>query len=349
MRYWFALFLIFISSCHLLARYAVAQEDGTISGTVVDENNVPLVLAKVNANPADNRPTGSLIRYVETDSSGYFQIDRLLLGKYRVFAKKEDTGYPDVQWSFYSSDLFPIVSITATNPAVELRIQLGPKGGLLMGSVTNAVSGAPVKAGFKLVRAGDTDKWISTSPPAEYRVLLPPSTDVFLEVSAPGYETWYYGGPSDPSRRPPLHLKSGSQMRLDVPMVRAHESTLHSSMFLVPEGYMGWLRLEYNVKDAPSIPVENEMKVFKFPKAGLLNTSSAGPDVGAENEYFYYAEDGSVHPISTEYRNDKGLVWGEYQGSRGGVMSLFGFFVGSEEQYKKYQSQAAHPGKIPSP
>jgi hypothetical protein len=349
MKYIFAFFLVSLSTCLWLTVSTAAQDGGAITGTVVDENKVPLVKAKVNADPVDSRPTGSLVRYVETNSDGRFLIDRLPLGKYRVFAKKEDAGYPDMSWSLYSNDLFPIVAITPTSRIQELRIQLGPKGALLMGSVTNAITGAPLNAGFKLLRVGDPNKWISTSLPSDYRVLVPPSTDVLLEVSAPGFQTWYYGGPSDPSKRPALHLESGSQMRLDIPMARAHDNSVHPSKFMIPEGYIGWLRLEYNVKDAPSTPVENEVKVFKFPKAGLLNTSSPGPTQGAENEYFYYAEDGSVHAIPTDYRIGKGMIWGQYQGSRGGVMTLFGFFVGSEEQYNKYQSQSAHPGQIPSP
>jgi hypothetical protein len=349
MRNWVAMFLMLFLTCLVLTVAAVAQDSGTISGTVLGENRAPLVKAQVNANPVDNRPTGSLVRYVETDSNGHFLIDRLPWGKYRVFARKEDAGYPDLQWSFYSNDEFPIVAVMPSTPVGELRIQLGPKAGILTGSVTDAITGAPVNAGFKLIRSGDLKKEISTSLPSGYRVLLPPSTDVLLEVSARGYQTWHYGGPSDPSKRPALRLEPGSRMRLDIPMARAHDNNLHPSKFLVPEGYIGWLRLEYNVKDAPSAPVENDVQVFKFPKAGLLNTSSPGPGEGAENEYFYYAEDGSVHAISTDYRIGKGMVWGEYQGSRGGVLSLYGFFIGSEEQYKKYQSQSGHPGPISLP
>ncbi len=349
MRNWLVTFLMSFLTCLVLGVAAVAQDSGAISGTVVDEDRAPLVKAEVNADAVDNRPTGSLVRYVETDSNGHFLIDRLPWGKYRVFARKEDAGYPDLQWSFYSNDMFPIVAVMSRTPVAEIRIQLGPKAGILIGSVTDAITGAPVNAGIKLSRAGDLKKGISTSLPSDYRVLLPPSTDVLLEASARGYQTWYYGGPSDPSKRPPLRLESGSQMHLDIPMVRAHDSDLRPSKFLVPEGYIGWLRLEYNVKDAPSVPFENEVKVFKFTKAGLLNTSSGGPDEGAEDEYFYYAEDGSVHEISTEYRSGKGVIWGKYQGSRGGVMSVFGFFVGSEEQYRKHQSLAGHPGPISPP
>lgn len=340
---------VFLAVCLLGARMVIAQERGSIRGIVVDERGVPTSAVKVNVDRADGRKRGSLIRYVETDSEGHFVVDRLEWGLYKIFTLKEDAAYPNMRASFYSNDVFPSATISRTAPEAHVRIQLGPKAGVLTGSVTDALNGAPVNSTFRLTRATSPNKWISTSVPPDYRLLLPSSTDVLLEVSALGYETWYFGGPSDLSRRPPMRLESGSQMHLDVHMVRAHDNSVHPSKFLVPEGYVGWVLLEYNVKDAPAVPVENEVKVFIFPKVGSLNTSSPGPEEGAENEYFYYAEDGSMHEIPTDYRNGKGMVWGEYQGSKGGIMSLVGFFVGSKEQYKKYQSQAGHPGQIPLP
>jgi hypothetical protein len=107
------------------------------------------------------------------------------------------------------------------------------------------------------------------------------------------------------------------------------------------------VRLEHDVKDADPVPLEDEVKMFKFPETGILYTSSPGPQLGAEDEYCYYSRDGSKHPILQDYRGGKGMIWGQYQGSRGGVMTLFGFFVGTEEQYNKYQSQSGHPGPIP--
>ena len=43
------------------------------------------------------------------------------------------------------------------------------------------------------------------------------------------------------------------------------------------------------------------------------------------------------------------MIWGNYEGSEGGLMSLYGFFVGTEEQYNRYKSQTTHPGPIPTP
>lgn len=56
----------------------------------MDEKGEPVVAAKVNASLVDGRPMSSLIRYVETDANGHFMVDRLELGRYRVFAQKVD-------------------------------------------------------------------------------------------------------------------------------------------------------------------------------------------------------------------------------------------------------------------
>src|SRR5215470_17099482 len=145
-----------------------AQASGSIRGTVVNENGAPVSGAKVHAEPTDTRPGSHFVRYVETDSRGEFKIDRLAWGKYRLFAKKEDSDYPDMQWAFYSNDVFPTVALSAGVSEPEIRIQLGPKAAVLTGSITNALTGAPVDAGFKLTRAAPPNKWVSTSVAPHY-------------------------------------------------------------------------------------------------------------------------------------------------------------------------------------
>jgi hypothetical protein len=322
----------------LLADGARPQDTGLIRGTVTDENGAPIAKAKVNADPADGRPRASLVHFVETDEGGRFLIERLSWGKYKVFAKKEDAGYPDLHWSFYSNDVFQTAIITPEAPSAELQIRLGPKAAIMTGSVTNGATGAPVTADFKLIRARSSDKWISTSKRSDYRVLLPPSTEILVEVSAPGFRTWSF-----PST---LNLQPGTEMHVDISLEPEHDPNIHPSKLLVPSGYIGWLLLEHNVKNAEPVPIEDGVKVFKFPESGVLYTSSPGPERGADDEYLYYSQDGSRHQIPKDYRGGKGMIWGQYEGSRGGVMTLFGFFVGTEEHYRKHQSQAGHPGPI---
>ena len=90
-----------------------------------------------------------------------------------------------------------------------------------------------------------------------------------MEVSAPGFKTWNPGHP--------LHLQPGSEMDLNILMEPTHDPSLHPSRFLVPAGYVGWLQLEYGLKDAPSLLAEDGVKVFKFPAGGMLKVSGAVP------------------------------------------------------------------------
>lgn len=317
---------------------AVAQGLGSIHGSVVDERSSPIRGVLVNASVINGRPTSTLVRYVETDVDGRFVIDHLGWGAYAVFAKKEEDGYPDMAASFYSNDIFPTVAIEPSSPSAEIRIQLGPKAGIVTGSVRNSATGAPVNAGFRLVRVEAPEKWLSTSVPPTYRILIPSSTHVLLEASAPGFKTW--------SLRHPLLLQPGAELELDIALELSHYPNLHPSKFLVPRGFVGWLFLDYNVKNAQPAPTDGGFKVFRFPDTGALQIATSGPERGADDQYFFYSPDGSLEEIPPDYRNGKGMIWGVYEGTRDGTLSQFGFFVGTEEQYKKFQTRINHPGPV---
>jgi Carboxypeptidase regulatory-like domain len=200
----------------LLVGSAAAQRPGSISGTVADERGSPVVQAQVSVDPIDGRVRGTPVRMVETDKNGHFIMNNLDLVSYKIFVSKESAGYPDTAFAFYSNNAFPTVTLTASVPTATIALKVGPPAGVILGSVSNAADGAPVLATFLLRKASDPDDWISMSQKSEYRVLAPPSVEVSVEVSAPGYKTWFYGGSSDPLNRPPIRLDSGKEMRLDI-------------------------------------------------------------------------------------------------------------------------------------
>ncbi|HYL82813.1 MAG TPA: carboxypeptidase regulatory-like domain-containing protein [Candidatus Angelobacter sp.] len=331
--------LIALSFSFLCATRSTAQEKGAIRGTVIDSDGSPIAAAKVNATLLTGQPTSKAIRYVSTDSDGRFLIDGLQFGRYAVFAMKEEALYPNMSSSFYSDHIFPSAAVTPWAPTAELRVQLGAKAGIITGSVTDSANGAPISAAFLLTRAASPNDWLGTSAPPNYRILLPSSVDVLVEVSEPGFKTW-----KPPT---PLRLQPGEEMRLDIALDPSHDPNLHPSRFLVPDGYVGWLLLNYEVKGAEPVPIEDGIQVYKFPFSGALETSSTGPQRGAGDEYFYYSSDGALREIPADYRNGKGMVWGRYEGTRNGVMAQFGFFVGSEQQYKKFQMRKTRPGPVP--
>jgi hypothetical protein len=204
-----------LSACFIIPS-AVAEYAGSVHGTVVDENGIPVVAARVSVDPLNGVPRSDLVRESETDKNGRFSIGNLELGTYGVFAMKESSGYPDNSSSFYSNNAFPTATLTAGAPMVDLILKIGPPAAVIKGLVTDGTTNKPVDAGFLLRRTTATDNWISLSQRAKFRVLVPTSTDVSFEVSAPGYKTYYYGGASDSLKRPPLRLESGQEMKLDI-------------------------------------------------------------------------------------------------------------------------------------
>jgi hypothetical protein len=127
-------------------------------------------------------------------------------------------------------------------------------------------------------------------------------------------------------------MDPGSEIHLDIRLIPAHDQNLPISKFLIPEGYVGWLRVEHDVECASPIPVEDGVRVFRFTGASVLETSSPMPEDRAARQYFYYAVDGSERDLAEEYRSGNGMIWQERPGSRAGKMSMFIFFVGTEEQ-----------------
>jgi hypothetical protein len=176
------------------------------------------------------------------------------------------------------------------------------------------------------------NRWLSSSAAPNFRFLISPDTLVEVEVSAPGYKTWRY---ADEYGGSPLRLESAAERQLEIDLEPAPDANKKASRFLIPAGYVGWLLLEFNVKNAPVVQEESGVNIFTFPSSGRLRTASPGPVDRAAHGYFYYTDDNSVSAVPLDYRNGKGMVWGEYSGSAKGEPCMFGFFVGSHEEYEK--------------
>lgn len=54
----------------------------------------------------------------------------------------------------------------------------------------------------------------------------------------------------------------------------AHTPDRPPELVLLPDGFVGWVRLDYGVEGAPPLPREGESVVLRFPDDGYLKTSS---------------------------------------------------------------------------
>ena len=314
--------------------------EGVIQGVVLGERGQPVHSARVHA---ELKGVGTVkkIRYVETDENGFFVIDGLIFGDYYVDAMKEEEGYGSTDGGFFN-DLPPIsAEVSARHRIAQVVVNLGPKACVLTGTISDATTGKPIPASFWLAQVKNRNKWMGTSAAPTFRVLIPSSKEMEVKVSAPGYEPWVYPDPAIPSQL--LRMNPGSEISLDIRLTPAHDHNLPTSKFLIPEGYVGWLRIEHKVECAPPNPVEHGARIFRFTGASVLETSSPMPEEAAERQYFYYSTDGSERDLAVDYRNGNGMIWRETLGSRGGEMRMFIFFVGTEEQSKN----RSLPGLLP--
>ena len=115
--------------------------------------------------------------------------------------------------------------------------------------------------------------------------------------------------------------------------VSARKSTRLSSRFLIPEGYIGRVRIEFEVSAAPALPVEVGQYVLKIPSNGVLKTSSPEQYGWANDSYYYYSAAGA-HQLSDS--DPHRLVWGKINGEAtgsSGKTKYEEFFVGTKSQF----------------
>jgi hypothetical protein len=117
--------------------------------------------------------------------------------------------------------------------------------------------------------------------------------------------------------------------------IRADNSRRATSKFLIPDGYVGWVRIEFQVAGVPAIATEDGENVFHIPADGKLETSSPEQFGWSNDEYFYLTANG---PRTLPTAGKGRMVWGKINGERGlasGKQQYEEFFVGTEEQFRE--------------
>jgi uncharacterized protein DUF6843 len=116
--------------------------------------------------------------------------------------------------------------------------------------------------------------------------------------------------------------------------INTRSSTPRSLQFLIPEGYSGWVQVEFEIPGAPPLPEEAGQTVVKIPSTGSLQTSSPEKYGWAKDSYAFYSG-GSVRPIPDSGAGK--LIWGKINGEASGSSGkrkYEEFFVGTQQQFK---------------
>jgi hypothetical protein len=236
--------------------------------------------------------------------------------------------------SLYSNGVLSTVTLSPQSPEATVALQLGPKAAVVTGTARDARTGKPIPPAFTIRRLDNPKNVFGISMGANFRILIPSSTDVSLEVSSAGYRHMMYADPH--TRSQTLRLNPAEEVQSDV-LLEPLQENLQSVRFLIPDGYRGWLRVKCQSKEGPGAAYNT---VLKFSADGVASTAGVCPNLGPQNDYFYDSPDGSLRAISDDYWAGKGLVWGEHQSDRGGMVVEFAFFVGTEEAYRRAPSPA---------
>ena len=194
-----------------------AEGLGLIEGTVLYEDGRPVMNATVSAFPLEGAFVGK-IPSAHTNELGRFQISHLWLARFDVTAKKEDEGCPDTSSGFYFDSKTAPITLSLSHPSATDTIVLGPKAGILVGTVADAITGAPLDPCVDFHRASDPNNFLSGTGlvNAKYRVLVPSDRDVIMKIWHEGYLPWYYPGANHKSEAKPLRLKSGEERTLHI-------------------------------------------------------------------------------------------------------------------------------------
>jgi hypothetical protein len=72
-----------------------------------------------------------------------------------------------------------------------------------------------------------------------------------------------------------------------LPILVGCGSRSRRELWIIPAGYVGWLRLDYAVAGASALPIEDGCYVVRLPRSGRLATSTANSPPIKRNEYTF--------------------------------------------------------------
>jgi len=183
---------------------------------VFDEQAHPLKNISVHA---VSDKTGMHMPTVDSNEAGHFVIENLEPGTYNIFGESDAAAYPNTALPFYPNE--NPTKVTLGNFGIaNVVLVLGPRAGVLCGTVLDKKTGkainSPHAPHFIVRKVSDRADSIEFVGPAQFRWLIPPATEVTLEVFVEGYKPWVYGEPSSPLMPMPFRLESGEEKIMNI-------------------------------------------------------------------------------------------------------------------------------------
>lgn len=214
---WLLIFVLGTTLCASAqgnSRFFSDGANGMITGTVLDATGQVAEAARVCISASSGDPksgiTTEFMCPISADKYGQFQLEHLKVGAYTVFA--QDAADHS---SMAAEEKGQKVTLTPTAPYAHVSLRL-KSGAILLGSVTDASSGKPVRQ-FR-VQYEELNKEGSGGAygyDGHFRTVVPAASDLVVIVTAQGYKGWVYTD-SDNQSRPVLRVTAGERKELDI-------------------------------------------------------------------------------------------------------------------------------------
>jgi hypothetical protein len=184
--------------------------EGGITGIVLAEDGQLANSAKACTSVRSGNNT-SIRCLVSTDKEGRFTIEHVKPGTYQVFAINDAEGY-SIENQAPGQD----VTISADQPWANITIRLLSRGGVLVGSITDSLTGKSIRrAQIQYIAIDRNGSGGGSLVEGDFHVTIPANCDVLIVAMADGYKGWVYTDTVSPSR-PVLRVASSEKKMMNI-------------------------------------------------------------------------------------------------------------------------------------
>ncbi|TYR81659.1 hypothetical protein FZC66_07450 [Priestia megaterium] len=105
--------------------------------------------------------------------------------------------------------------------------------------------------------------------------------------------------------------------------------TARPSLYLIPEGYKGWVMVEYDKDNGEPTKTEGKYTVFNINENGVSKTKTLLTHEGwATNKYYYVTKNGERKALKPGE-----MIHGATEGTENNHYTVEFFFVGTSEEF----------------
>ena len=158
-----------------------------ITGVVFDDNNLPVAGITVRATPSDrNMPRP--FPFTRSNMDGKFRLANLRPGSYELSTVNLRAGYPPTSLLLYGSGRSLAVTVPPEEGCIDVVVHASAKAAHLKINVVDTQTRLQLTRFIVVLRRADSpDAEYTITTDLERGVLLPPITQLTVQIEAPGY------------------------------------------------------------------------------------------------------------------------------------------------------------------